>query len=196
VTSKYEKSFVSMFDGLDAMIRATENAHHRKILLNYRRHGLLEVSQRWEEILSPEMTVDNPRYLMNDHRGGETLNGREAVKNFYVGLISSGAIVMWPTDQFIAVADWGFASEATFHHFIPGAILADMGDAIDDVKATYLVKRYYAMIWHYDVSARLIGEHVYETKEGREVIKVDPEDVISPARARELLAPLFNTAPV
>jgi hypothetical protein len=146
--------------------------------------------------LSPEMTVDNPRYLMNDHRRGATLTGREAVRDFYVGLVSSGAIVMWPTDQFIAVADWGFASEATFHHFIPGTILAEMGDIIDDVSRTYLVKRHYAMIWHYDESARLIGEHVYETSEGREIIKVEPEDVISPARARQLLAPVLDTAPV
>lgn len=196
LTSKYEKSFVGMFDGLDAIIRSTENAHHRKILLNYRRHGLLEVSQRWEEILSPEMTVDNPCYLMNDHRRGKTLAGREAVKNFYVDLVSSGSIVMWPTDEYIAVADWGFASEATFHQFFSGEILADLGDDIDDVKATYLVKRHYAMIWHYDASARLVGEHVYETGEGREVIKVEPEDVISPARARELLAPLLDTPPV
>jgi hypothetical protein len=36
-----------MFDSVDEIIRATENPRHRAILLNYRRHGLLEVSQRW-----------------------------------------------------------------------------------------------------------------------------------------------------
>jgi hypothetical protein len=195
MAGKYEKSFVGMFDGVDELIRHTDHPLHKRILLNYRRHGLLEVSKRWKELLGPEMTVAEPSYLMNDHRSGFALTGREAVAGFYGTLIEAGAIVLWPFEQVVAVADWGFASEAKFYHFMPGSLLAAQGDKVDDPGAMYLVRRNLAMFWHYTSDAKLIGENVYETAIGREIIKPAPEDVITPERARELLAPLLENPP-
>lgn len=195
MAGKYEKSFVGMFDGVDELIRHTDHPLHKRILLNYRRHGLLEVSKRWKELLGPEMTVTEPSYLMNDHRSGFALTGREAVAGFYETLIKTGAIVLWPFEQVVAVADWGFASEAKFYHFMPGSMLAEQGDKVDDPGAMYLVRRNLAMFWHYTSDAKLIGENIYETAIGREIIKPAPEDVITPERARELLAPLLENPP-
>ncbi len=195
MAGKYEKSFVGMFDSVDELIRRTDNLPHKKILLNYRRHGLLEVSRRWKELLGPDMTVAQPSYLMNDHRGGFSLAGHEAVAGFYGTLIEAGAIVLWPFEQVVAVADWGFASEAKFFHFMSGSVLAAQGDKVDDLSAMYLVRRNLAMFWHYTSDAKLIGENVYETAVGREIIKPAPEDVITPERARELLAPLLENPP-
>ena len=42
----------------------------------------------------------------------------------------------------------------------------------------------------------MIGEHVYEDGASREITKPAPEDVITPARARELLAPAIDNPPV
>ncbi len=194
MVSRYEKSFVGMFDTVDEIIRKTDNAHHRAILLNYRRHGLLEVSQRWPELVNAEMMVNEPRYFMNMAGVSFVLDGREQVTAFYQSLEDTASIVMWPTDQVLAVADWGFASEATFLHFVPGQKLAADGVDVDDPEATYLLKRRYAFVWHYDENAKLIGEHVYEAGMP-EIVKPDQADVITPADARRLLAPLIDNPP-
>lgn len=195
MVSKYEASFTGMFDGVDEMIRTTDNPRHKQILLNYRRHGLLEVSQRWDELLDPAMTVEHPVYRMNEGPSSILLDGREMVESFYRDLVDSGASVLWPTDQKVAVSDWGFAAEATFLHFVPGKLLAAAGEQIDDPDATYLVKHLLAMFWPYAEDGRLIGEHVYEDGTSREIMKPDPEDVITPADARSLLEPVLENAP-
>ena len=172
----------------DELLRTTENPRHRAILTNYRRHALLEVSGRYKEILVPEMTIAHPVYRLTEGPQTLVLDGHQAVHDFYAMLSGVGAIVMGPVDEELVVADWGFASECMFHHFMPGRLLMESED-IDDPDATYVVKHVLAFHWPYDDEQRLIGEHVYEDTATRVVEKVDPADVISPARARELLAP-------
>lgn len=52
------------------------------------------------------------------------------------------------------------------------------------------------MVWPYDPDCRLIGEHVYEDSTSREVVKPEADDVITPADACRLLAPVLATEPV
>jgi hypothetical protein len=172
----------------DELLRTVENPRHRAILTNYRRHALLEVSGRYEEILTPDMTVVHPVYRLTEGAQTIVLDGHQEVRDFYAGLVAVGAIVMGPVDEQLVVADWGFASECMFHHFMPGRLLMD-GEDVDEPDATYVVKHILAFHWPYDAECRLIGEHVYEDVASRRVEKVAPEDVITPARARELLAP-------
>jgi hypothetical protein len=52
------------------------------------------------------------------------------------------------------------------------------------------------MIWPYDDQGRLIGEDVWEYDESvREIIPLDPEDVLTVEQAGELLAPLIKPLP-
>ena len=62
-----------------------------------------------------------------------------------------------------------------------------------DPDGWYLVRRTLAFVWPYDEQGRLIGEHVYEDSASKVVTKVDPSEVITAARAAELLAPLLET---
>jgi hypothetical protein len=175
----------------DELLRTTENPVHRAILANYRRHALLEVSGLYEDILAPEMTVEHPVYRLTEGPATIVLDGRRQVHDFYAMLSAAGAIVMGPAEEKLVVADWGFASECMFHHFMPGRLLMDSED-IDDPDAIYLVKHVLAFIWPYDDRQRLIGEHVYEDTASRSVEKVAPEDVVTPAMARAALAPLLE----
>ncbi len=59
----------------------------------------------------------------------------------------------------------------------------------DDPTDVYLLKRTLAFYWPYDERCRLIGEHVYEDSASRVTTKPDPADIITAARAAELLAP-------
>ncbi len=52
------------------------------------------------------------------------------------------------------------------------------------------------MIWPYDDQGRLIGEDVWEIDESkRQVIALDPSEVLTVERAGELLEPLIKPLP-
>ena len=60
----------------------------------------------------------------------------------------------------------------------------------------YLLRGRVAMVWPYDERGRLIGENVWEYDESEhDLIKLDPEDVLTTAQAAELLDPLIKSLP-
>lgn len=209
--TSYEHEFVQMMDDIDELIEATADPRHRKILINYRRHGLLEVAGRYEELLQPEMTVRHPHYRLFEGGEGVIIDGMEAVSAFYKSLAELDMLVMWTGRQKMAVADWGFAGEAQFSQFVPGKMLGDNvfaevgsegaegekeNESPYDPEKWYLVRRTLAFVWPYDEEARMIGEHVYEDAESKVVTEVDESDVISGERAAELLNPIIDKYPL
>ncbi|GAA1076151.1 hypothetical protein [Tsukamurella spumae] len=200
--ASYEKEFVAMMDDVDVMIESLTDPAHRRILVNYRRHALLEVSGRYEELLMPTMTVEHPHYRLFEGGQGLILDGMAAVRAFYQQLADLDMLVMWTGKQRMAVHDWGFAGEAEFSQFVPGALLGDNvfqsvnadpeAESPYDKEAFYLVRRRLSFVWPYAEDGRMIGEHVYEDTESKSVEKVADEDVITAARAAELLAPLID----
>ena len=176
----------------DALLAVTENPRHRAILLNFRRHALLEVSGRWKEILRPEMVVDDPYYRINENGKSVHLRGLADIGAFYAGLTEAGLNVFGPIRENIAVADWGLAIESFFGNHVPGRVLRDQGEDIDDPDAFYQLTHYMASFWPYDADCRLSGEHIYEDTGSRRIEKMDPADVIFPEQARRLLAPLLS----
>jgi hypothetical protein len=149
---------------------------------------LSDVHDGGPDAAAPAVQLLTPQGERVQHPGHAFDGGDDQVRDFYAGLVGAGAIVMGPVDEELVVADWGFASECMFHHFMPGRLLMASED-IDDPDAIFLVKHILAFHWPYDEQGLLIGEHVYEDVASRVVEKVAPEDVVTPARARELLAP-------
>lgn len=62
-----------------------------------------------------------------------------------------------------------------------------------DENAMYLYTNFLEMIWPYDDRGRLIGEDVWEPDP--EIIKLDPEGVLTTQQAAKLLAPLIKPLP-
>jgi hypothetical protein len=176
----------------DALLGRLENPRHRAIVANFRRHALLEVSGRWREILTPEMTVAHPVYRIVDN--GQTLvfDGIEEVRGFYRGMTEAGLNVFGPIEERLAVDDWGLAAEALFAQIMPGHVLVAQGEDVDDPDAHYLFSHRISMAWPYDDDAKLIGENVYEDPSTRTIEKLDPADVVTPQQAAALLAPLLE----
>ncbi len=123
--SKYEHEFVHMMDGVEKQLETIDNPRHQKILRNYRRHALLEVSGRYKEILSPDMTVEEPVYRLFEDGQSIVLDGMDAVTNFYQSLAETDTLVMWTGQSDFAVSDSGFSGETLFSQFVPGSILGD-----------------------------------------------------------------------
>ena len=190
---QYDHEFTTMFAGLEKQIANTDNPHHRAILKNYRLHGLLEVAGRYEELLAPDKTVEEPHYRL--HEGGQSiiLDGMAQVRGFYEALTAANAIVMWVAEQDIAVNDHGFSGETVFKAFVPAPMLGESAfsniTAGSDAPEMFLLTRTLAFVWPYDERARLIGEHVYEDTASRVITQPDPADIITAARATELLNP-------
>ncbi|MFE3293199.1 hypothetical protein [Rhodococcus sp. NPDC059234] len=207
--NKYEHEFVHMMDEVEELIDSLESPAHRKILKNYRRHAFLEVSGRYKEILSPDMTVEEPVYRLFENGQSIVLDGMDEVRGFYESLAETDTLVMWTKDSKFSVGDHGFAGETLFSQFVPGRILGDgvfgavhsgdsgSGAPLDrsseiNPDGWYLVRRTLAFVWPYDEDGRLVGEHVYEDSASKTVTEVDASEIITAERAAELLAPMLD----
>jgi hypothetical protein len=178
------------------LIELTENPRHRYLLQAYDRHRNLEHAGRFEEIFSPEMTVEHPVYRFNMFgQPPITLEGRDQVESIYRLWAQTNQSIFYNESETVAVGDFMVVSTMVGYQQTLGSALAASGIEAD-ADAMYLVRGRVAMIWPYDERGRLIGENVWEYDESEHhLIKLDPEDVLSTEHAAELLAPQIRPLP-
>jgi len=177
-------------------IERTDNPRHRYLLQAYNRHRNLEHAGRFEEIFAPEMTVEHPVYRFN--MAGQppmTLDGREQVEPMYRLWAETNQSIFYNESETVAVGDWMVVSTIIGYQQTLGSALVAAGvDADED--AMYLLRGRVVMMWPYDERGRLVGENVWEYDEGEhQVVKLDPDDVLTTERAAELLDPQIKPLP-
>ena len=192
--NKYYEATVAWYENIAREGRENESAHRRKICQNYLEHAALEYTDdRWEEIFTPERTVEHPVYKV---RWGteETVvfDGMDEVVGFYQELKDGG--VLTNQDELLAVGDWGFASFLKINLFRTGQQLIDEGVEVDDPDGKYIIQTPCAMYWLYDDDARLIGEHVYEMEPGQ-VIEIDDDEWVTEDDLLRLVKPYLPHGP-
>jgi hypothetical protein len=178
------------------LIEVTENPRHRYLLQAYDRHRNLEHAGRVEEIFAPEMMVDHPIYRFNMiGQPPMMLDGREQVEPLYKYWAETNQSVFYNEEETVAVGDFMVVSTMVGYQQVQGSDLAAAGQEVDP-DAVYLLRGRVAMVWPYDERGRLIGENVWEYDESEhDLIKLDPEDVLTTAQAAELLNPLIKSLP-
>lgn len=181
--NRFEKAVYDCMKPTETLYERTTDPLHKGILLNYWRHVHLEGGGLYGDITSDDMMVDHPVYRVTWGASPQVIEGRDGVSAFYN---SVGEILLWNSDDLIAVADWGISDELTFHLAGPGAILQAIGYPIPDANKHYHVSSRQVFVWPYDSKARLAGEHLYEDKTSLKIEEVDPADLITPARSREI----------
>ncbi|MGI8711687.1 MAG: hypothetical protein ACR2NR_00560 [Solirubrobacteraceae bacterium] len=178
------------------LLDVTENPRHRYLLQAYDRHRNLEHAGRFEEIFAPEMTVEHPVYRFN--MAGQppmTLEGREQVEPVYRLWAQTNQCIFYTASETVAVGDRMVVSTMVGYQQTLGAALL-AGGVEADPEAMYLLRGRVAMIWPYDDRCRLIGENVWEYDASEhDLIKLDPDDVLSTERAAELLDSLITPLP-
>ncbi|UOT01450.1 hypothetical protein MPY17_20815 [Rhodococcus opacus] len=180
---------------VERLIETTDNKRHLYLLHAYNRHRYLEMAGRFEEIFAPDMTVDNPVYHFNLLGTTTTLEGTDAVKEVYREWTGTAQCVFYVDDEKLAISDHMIVSTSTMYQQTPGSVLAAGGAPVDP-DATYLMKSAEHMIWPYDDQGRLIGEDVWEYDESvREIIALDPSEVLTVEQSAALLAPLIKPLP-
>jgi hypothetical protein len=179
----FEYGVYHCMDAVEELLRKTENPLHRAMLENFRRHVHLEGSGQFDKIVASDMMVDHPVYRVTWGANPVVIEGKQGVLDFYNSVKEA---VLWNSDDLIAVADWGIADELTFHQLVKGHDLLELGFTVDDPEAFYHYSSRQVFVWPYDEQARLKGEHLYEDKTTVKIEKVNPADVITPQRAREI----------
>jgi hypothetical protein len=183
-------------DAIDRLLEVTENPRHRFLLMAYHRHRFLEIAGRYEEIFVPEMTVDEPVYHFKALGITATLTGAEEVKGLYHMWAQTNQSIFWSDDEEVAVANSYVATVATGSQQVLGSALIGYGIDVDDADAMYIYKAREEMIWTYDERGRLTGEDVWEPDSDKaEIIKLDPDDVLTTVEAARLLGPLIKPLP-
>ncbi|OBK18580.1 hypothetical protein [Mycobacterium asiaticum] len=179
---------------VERLIETTENPRHRYMLHAYNRHRYLEMAGRYEEIFAPDMTIEKPVYHFNMLGKSITVEGTEQVKSLYREWADTAQCIFYSDDEKLAVSDTMIVSTSLIYQQTPGKLLTAEGAPVDP-NATYLVKTAEHMIWPYD-EGRLVGEDVWEYDEAaREIILLDPADVLTVQQSALLLDPLIKPLP-
>ena len=178
---------------VEKYLEQTEKPLHRAILKNYLRHLLLEVSGYWDQIIVPELTIDEPMYRVGDRGVTHVLTGKAAVENYYRETYESRTNVMGARTMNMCVEDFGVTTEAYWAHVVPGQYLHDHG-VDSDPNAHYLMNYLIFQIFSYTTDVKLISERIYVDPASYSYEKLAPEDVVTPEQARRELAPLLGRA--
>jgi hypothetical protein len=187
--NRFEQAIYECMTPTARLLEKTTKPLHRAMLLNFWRHVLLEGAGRYDALVSEDMMVDEPVYRVTWGANPGVITGKEGVLGFYN---SVGEAVLFHSDDRLSVADWGICDEITFHQLAHGADLRALGYGIDRDEAVYHVSSRQAFIWPYDSRARLAGEHLYEDKTSLQIEEVNPDEAITPARAKEIFAEQYD----
>jgi hypothetical protein len=180
---------------VERLIETTDNPRHLYLLHAYNRHRYLEMAGRFEEIFTPDMTVEEPVYHFNLLETATTHAGAQAVKEVYRGWTDTDECIFYADDEKLAVSDSMVVSTLMIYQQHPGSILAAGGAPVDP-DVTYLTKTATHMIWPYDERGRMIGEDVWEYDPSlREIIPLDPSDVLTVEQSGKLLGPFIKPLP-
>jgi hypothetical protein len=182
--NRFERGVYECMNPTAELLEQTTKPLHRAILLNWWRHVHLEGSGQFDKIVAPDMMVDHPVYRVTWGANPAVIEGKDGVLAFYN---SVGETVLWNSDDWLAVADWGVADELTFHQLAKGANLRAVGyDEVPSDEGYFHVSSRQVFLWPYDERGRLAGEHLYEDKTSLQIEEVDPSELITPARVREI----------
>lgn len=173
----------------------TDDPFHRAILKNYFRHLVLEISGYWDQILVPELTIDEPVYRIGHLGKMIVLTGHDEVESFYRKTYETEKNVMGALTMNMCVEDFGVVTEARWAEVLTGALVRDEhGIADADADAHYLLTHNIFQVFGYTRGAKLIGERVYDDPASYRYEKLDPDDVVTPEGARRELAPFLARA--
>lgn len=179
---------------VERLIETTTDPRHLYLLHAYNRHRYLEMAGRFEEIFAPDMTVPEPVYHFNMLGQTLVLEGAEAVKSVYAEWTAAGQNVFYTDDETIAINDDMIISRSTMYQQTSGKVLAASGMEVDP-EAWYVVKSAEYMLWPYE-NGLLVGEDVWEYDDTqREVILLDPSEVLDVEQCARLLNPLIKPLP-
>ena len=143
---------------VEASVERTVNPFYRAILKNYFRHLLLEISGYWDQILVPELTIDEPVYRIGHLGRTIVLIGHDEVASFYRTTCETGKNVMGALPMYMCVDDFGVVTEARWAEVLTDILARNEQGATEaDPNAHYLLTHNIFQIFSY-TRAKLVGD--------------------------------------
>ncbi len=202
---------------IDRLLDVTTNPRHRYILMSYARHRALEFSGHYEDVVAEDMMNPHPVYTIRALGVNMLIDGKDEVRALYRNWAETNQCVFYIEDEQIAVADSFVASRLVVYQQIWGGtlvgtkVLSHLPKGLSrelflemlklrkiplEVDWMYLYRNLEQWFWPYDDRGRLLGEDVFEIDRSvAEIRKLEPSEVLTAARASELLAPIIKRLP-
>jgi len=202
---------------IDRLLEVTTNPRHRYMLMSYARHRLLEFSGHYDDVLTDEMMSDHPVYNFRAFGLDLIINGKDEVRALYRNWAETNQCVFYAEDEQVTVADNFVASKLTVYQQVWGVTLTgtkflrllpkglsrllfmkmlSLKGLKPKINQMYLYKSHEQWFWPYDERCRLLREDVLEPdRSTSEVMKLKPTQVLTAARASELLLPHVKPLP-
>jgi hypothetical protein len=202
---------------IDRLLETTTDPRHRYILMSYARHRALEFAGRYQEVVADDMMNEHPVYTMRAMGVNMLIDGKDEVTSLYHNWAATNQCVFYLEDEQVAVADSFVASRLTVYQQVWGGtilgtkVLSHLPRGLSreifldmlkfrnipaGVDTMYLYKNLEQWFWPYDGRGRLLGEDVFEVNRSQaEIRRLEPEEVLTAARAAELLAPIIKPLP-
>jgi len=202
---------------IDHLLETTNDPRHRYILMSYARHRALEFSGQYEDVLADDMMNPHPVYTIRALGVNMLISGKDEVRALYRNWAETNQCVFYIEDEQVAVADSFVASRLIVYQQIWGGtligtkVLSHLPKGLSrqlflemlnirripfELHAMYLYRNLEQWFWPYDERCRLLGEDVFEVdRSAAEIRKLEPSEVLTAARASELLAPMINRLP-
>ena len=202
---------------IDRLLEVTTNPRHRYILMSYARHRALEFSGQYEDVVAEDMMNPHPVYTIRALGVNMLIDGKDEVRALYRNWAETNQCVFYIEDEQVAVADSFVASRLVVYQQIWGGtlvgtkVLSHLPKGLSrelflemlklrkiplEVNWMYLYRNLEQWFWPYDDRGRLLGEDVFEIDRSvAEIRKLEPSEVLTAARASELLAPIIKRLP-
>src|SRR6476661_4110523 len=107
---------------VEASVERTVNPFHRAILKNYFRHLLLEISGYWDQILVPELTIDEPVYPNRAPRKNDRAHRPRRGGKLLPHHLRNGQNVIGALPMYMRVDDFGVVTEARWAEVLTGIL--------------------------------------------------------------------------
>ncbi len=202
---------------IDRLLEVTTNPRHRYILMSYARHRALEFSGHYEDVVAEDMMNPHPVYTIRALGVNMLIDGKDEVRALYRNWAETNQCVFYIEDEQVAVADSFVASRLVVYQQIWGGtlvgtkVLSHLPKGLSrelflemlklrkiplEVDWMYLYRNLEQWFWPYDDRGRLLGEDIFEIdRSAAEIRKLEPSEVLTAARASELLAPIIKRLP-
>jgi hypothetical protein len=107
------------------LLNRIENPRHRFLLMAYDRHRNLEMAGRFEEILAPDMMVEEPVYHIHAHGLRVKLRGQEKIRDLYRVWAATNESVFYTEKEEVSVSDHCISSTAVGYHQVSSRSLLE-----------------------------------------------------------------------
>jgi hypothetical protein len=204
-------------DAIERLLEVTTNPRHRFILMSYARHRFLEFSGHYDDVLADDMMSDHPFYNIQAFGLELEIKSKDEVRAMYRNWAETNQCVFYTEDEQVTVADNFVASKLTVYQqvwkgpllgtkllrFLPKGLarylfikMLTFRGIKPGLNNMYLCKSQEQWFWSYDDRCRLLREDVFEPdRSTSEVMKLEPHQVLTAARAAELLLPHVKRLP-